>query len=372
LGDTPVIHGVPVDVAGVSTYKAVTDCADTGGNHLNYTQSTDTFSCGTSSSSGGGTVTSVAMTVPTGFTIGGSPITAAGTLAVGLSTEPANTVWSGPTTGAAAAPTFRALVSADLPVATSSLPGAAKPDNQTTVVAATGAISTTAANTTFAINHTVATTDMGGQFNMNGTSLTVTFPAIAGCPGSALLCAGQSVRVNNQAPTPVLIATTPTINNYPFIGASAGCATASTCYIPAMGGIDCVSNGVSLDCVPIGEAAIKRVDLSWGPGQNLSTDAIPFRSWGTNGHIILAIRCNPEVVAGAAATIDVWMAASGTALGSGTKLTSTACNANTGAFTDQTGLLGATSIVPANTRLGIVATGWTSTLGSGVITVSYQ
>lgn len=40
----------------------------------------------TGGGSGGGTVTSVAMTVPTGMTIGGSPITSAGTLALGLST----------------------------------------------------------------------------------------------------------------------------------------------------------------------------------------------------------------------------------------------------------------------------------------------
>src|SRR5216683_1215141 len=65
---------------------------------------------------GGGTVTSVAMTVPAGFAIGGSPITTAGTLALSLSTETANFLWAGPTTGAASAPTFRALVNADLPL----------------------------------------------------------------------------------------------------------------------------------------------------------------------------------------------------------------------------------------------------------------
>lgn len=34
--------------------KTVPDCQDVGGNHLNYTQSTDVFSCGTTSSGGGG------------------------------------------------------------------------------------------------------------------------------------------------------------------------------------------------------------------------------------------------------------------------------------------------------------------------------
>lgn len=64
---------------------------------------------------GSGTVTSVALAVPAGFTISGSPITTSGTFTLGLSTQTANTVWAGPTTGSAAAPTFRALVAADIP-----------------------------------------------------------------------------------------------------------------------------------------------------------------------------------------------------------------------------------------------------------------
>jgi hypothetical protein len=62
-----------------------------------------------------GSVTSVAMTVPTGFSVSGSPVTTSGTLAVTESTQSANTVKAGPTTGSAAAPGYRALVSADLP-----------------------------------------------------------------------------------------------------------------------------------------------------------------------------------------------------------------------------------------------------------------
>jgi hypothetical protein len=63
----------------------------------------------------GGSVNSVAMTVPSFLTIAGSPITGSGTLALGLNTEGANLVFAGPTSGAAAAPTFRALVAADIP-----------------------------------------------------------------------------------------------------------------------------------------------------------------------------------------------------------------------------------------------------------------
>jgi hypothetical protein len=67
------------------------------------------------SSSGAGTVTSVGLSLPSIFTVTGSPITNTGTLTATLNTEATNSVWAGPATGSAAAPTFRALVGADLP-----------------------------------------------------------------------------------------------------------------------------------------------------------------------------------------------------------------------------------------------------------------
>jgi len=64
---------------------------------------------------GSGTVTSVGLSLPAIFSVAGSPITTAGTFSVTLATELPNTVWAGPTTGAAATPTFRGLVIADIP-----------------------------------------------------------------------------------------------------------------------------------------------------------------------------------------------------------------------------------------------------------------
>ena len=64
----------------------------------------------------GGTVTSVALTMPTAiFDVAGSPITGSGTLAVTLDTQSANQVFAGPTSGGAATPAFRTLVAADIP-----------------------------------------------------------------------------------------------------------------------------------------------------------------------------------------------------------------------------------------------------------------
>lgn len=62
-----------------------------------------------------GTVTSVAMTVPSILSLSGTPITTSGTLAVTLATQTANTHFLGPASGSAAAPTFRSMVAADLP-----------------------------------------------------------------------------------------------------------------------------------------------------------------------------------------------------------------------------------------------------------------
>lgn len=64
---------------------------------------------------GTGSVTSVGLSMPAEFSVAGTPVTTAGTLAVTKATESANTVWAGPTTGAPAQPAFRALVTADLP-----------------------------------------------------------------------------------------------------------------------------------------------------------------------------------------------------------------------------------------------------------------
>jgi len=66
---------------------------------------------------GVGTVTSVALAAPAEFSVSGSPVTGAGALTFAKASQSANLVWAGPTSGGAAAPTFRGLVAADLPAA---------------------------------------------------------------------------------------------------------------------------------------------------------------------------------------------------------------------------------------------------------------
>lgn len=66
------------------------------------------------SASAGGTVTSVGLALPAIFTVSGSPVTVSGTLTGTLANQSANTIFAGPSSGSAAAPTFRSMVTADI------------------------------------------------------------------------------------------------------------------------------------------------------------------------------------------------------------------------------------------------------------------
>lgn len=73
---------------------------------------------GTGGSGGGGgsgTVTSVGLALPSFITVSGSPVSTTGTLTGTLATQNANLVFAGPSSGAAAAPTFRLLAATDIP-----------------------------------------------------------------------------------------------------------------------------------------------------------------------------------------------------------------------------------------------------------------
>ena len=60
-------------------------------------------------------VASVGLSLPNIFSVSGSPVTTAGTLAASLVNQTVNTVFAGPSTGSPAAPSFRSLVAADIP-----------------------------------------------------------------------------------------------------------------------------------------------------------------------------------------------------------------------------------------------------------------
>ena len=102
--------------------------------------------CAALGGGGTGTVTSVAITPPSIISASGSPITTSGTITETLNTQSANIVLAGPSSGSAATPTFRALVSADVPTLNQSTTGnaatatalASSPTNCSTGQAPTG------------------------------------------------------------------------------------------------------------------------------------------------------------------------------------------------------------------------------------------
>ncbi len=117
---------------------------------------------------------------------------------------------------------------------------------------------------------------------------------------------------------------------------------------------------------------------SWAPGMTtLSNVTVPLGKCPTasSGCTITAINCavGPANVGGTA-TVQVWFAASGTALSSGTKANTTDCNANGTANTAQA-MSVASAAVTAGNIIGLVfptGAGWAgNTAGSGDVFIEY-
>lgn len=177
------------------------------GNGTGFTRSTLTAGSGVSITNGsgsisisatglGGTVTSVGLSLPSIFTVTGSPVTTNGTLTATLATETANYVFAGPTTGAAAIPTFRALVAADipsLPYGTGTVTSVSTAGTVSGITLTGGPITTTGTVTlggTLAVLPSNFASQTANTFLAapNGSAGTPTFRAIvaADVPGSAL------------------------------------------------------------------------------------------------------------------------------------------------------------------------------------------
>jgi hypothetical protein len=149
---------------------------------------------------GGGSVSSVALTMPSIFSVSGSPITTTGTFGVTYVTQSANTVFAGPASGLAAAPAFRSLVTADLPASgvTASTYGSA---TQSAVIAvdATGRI-TSASNSTItpAFSSITGTpTTLAGYGITDAALSATTISAGTGLTGGGSLAANRTLSIAN-------------------------------------------------------------------------------------------------------------------------------------------------------------------------------
>lgn len=121
-------------------------------------------------STSGATVTSVGLsdgsTSPI-FTVTNSPVTTSGTLTETLRTQNANIVFSGPSTGSAAQPTFRSLVAADVPTLNQNTTGTAGGLSATLVAASGG----TGATSFTAFSPVIAGTTSTGAFQSASSGL---------------------------------------------------------------------------------------------------------------------------------------------------------------------------------------------------------
>jgi hypothetical protein len=158
---------------------------------------------------GSGTVTSVALSAPAQFSVTGSPVTTSGTLALAWASQTANTVLAGPTSGGSAAPTFRALVAADIP----SLSGSYI-NNSTSAQAS--------ANFNIGANGVI-----GGTLGVTGTSTLGVVNASGLVTGTAgLTITGAAVNLNASSNFAVNIGTGTTTSTV-TIGNSANALTVS-------------------------------------------------------------------------------------------------------------------------------------------------
>ena len=191
-----------------------------------------------------GTVTSVGLAMPTQFTVTNSPVTNSGTLTAAWTTQSANVLLAGPTSGAGAVPTFRALTTADIPAlpygsgtVTSvglSLPSIIAVTNSpvTTSGTLTGTLTTQAVNTIF------AGPSSGAAAVPTFRALTTAdIPALA--YGTGTVTSVSVVSANGLAGTVATATTTPAITLSTSVtgllkgnGTAISAAVANTDYVP--------------------------------------------------------------------------------------------------------------------------------------------
>ena len=125
------------------------------------------------STASGGSVTSVAATVPAYMTLAGSPITTTGTLAFGFGSETANTVFAAPN-GTSGAPAWRTLGGADVPAINLAASGNGGVTGNLPGAQVSGNIAGNAANVTGTVAVANGGTGTAAPSLVAGTNVTIT------------------------------------------------------------------------------------------------------------------------------------------------------------------------------------------------------
>lgn len=190
---------------------------------------------------GTGSVTSVALALPVSvFTVSGSPVTTSGTLTGSFTTQSANTIFAGPTTGAAAVPTFRSLVAADLN--TLVVPIANGGTNATTAAAARVNLIIDQRSTFSNANYTVLSTD---RYVAQIGAMTA--PRIVTLPLANSVNAGQTLRIVDESGS----VTTTNMLTITASGADTIDGSASKTVRSAYGQAELTSNGTNMWFRPV-------------------------------------------------------------------------------------------------------------------------
>lgn len=110
-------------ISGIKTFSGTVSLGSSASattpasNSNDTTVATTAFVTTKTSGLGTGTVTSVGLSLPNIFTVSASPVTLSGNLTASLASQTTNTVFAAPN-GSTGAPTFRSLVTADIPTLT--------------------------------------------------------------------------------------------------------------------------------------------------------------------------------------------------------------------------------------------------------------
>lgn len=234
-----------------------------------------------------GTVFSVGLSLPGSlFSVSQSPVVTSGTLTGSFVNQSANTVFAGPTSGAASAPTFRLLSIADLPALANNAIYIGQDGNGTmvsTMTAGTGIVLTnTGGVTSLSTNISVGLSIGGSLFTVSGSPVTSTgtLTAALNAQSANLFFAGPTSAAAS-APTfrAIELADLPALANGQIYIGSNGVATATS--LAAGSGITITPGPGTLTITATsGSGTVTSIGLSL-PGILFSVSGSPVTSAGT-------------------------------------------------------------------------------------------
>ena len=151
-----------------------------------------------SSLAGAGTVTSVGLSLPSDFTVTGSPVTSSGTLSGAWATQTANKFLASPD-GTSGSPSFRAIVAADVPTLNQNTTGNAATATTATNIAggSAGSIPYQTATNTTALLAAGSGVLVGGTTPSYSTAPTLTGTNFSSIPNAAL--SNSSITIGTTA-----------------------------------------------------------------------------------------------------------------------------------------------------------------------------